>query len=92
MNPRIRNRSSVQEPIGLQERLDALPISPTHVASHIQIIITVNDLPPPSDLSSCHILPLVPQRVAGGKPSAFEVSPCFAYPQFGGITDRVRLA
>ncbi len=46
MDPSIRNRSSVQEPFGLQERLDALPISPTHVANHIQIEITVNDLPP----------------------------------------------
>ena len=37
-------------------------------------------------------VPLAPQRVAGGEPSAFEVSPCFAYPQFGGITGRVRFA
>ena len=37
-------------------------------------------------------LPLAPQRIAGGEPSAFEVSPRFAYPQFGGITGRVRFA
>ena len=37
-------------------------------------------------------MPLLPQRMAGGEPSLFEVSPCLAYLHFGGITGRVRFA